>query len=685
MVIIWEVGHARLPYVLGQQRFFSQAYTSCYFDAFYPPRYRDLGFLPYTIAGIKKNMAYARRIFIVSPMGLAPNNVDVDGDPRLRLVDTAFVEGSKSPVFNVNALLFNLDLIPTLGRTFIAMTHDQIPVKPIAWTFFRKKGAFRYYLDVWTPGMMQACWGSQVKTAVRLFTTCFPDMQDQVEKLHMPAHYPVVVTQSMNKFLRNRNKGLLESLASHPFYHPGDPSYWSLYIWSASRVQRGFAELIPSDCHGDFPLFRERKQTEIEMEIMSPPCCTIATLHDGFWENFEEPVVDLAKTVLEGAIPGVSNKPDVIVLKSLYSASSIRVSAKALVLPQVLLNSYVSAEERNELRVNQQKRPWELLMKKIRGMDIVDIDNSLGPSGPSPVKDNSLRVTEFNAERGRYVIELASLWKNQAEFAKVMLSDFILLNEMDVGMVRSQNRHTTRLLAYALGLNYAYAVEFVELTLGTLEEQKVNAKMGNNWMGFHGNAILSKWPLRRASLVRITHGMDKYFFDSPHDKGEIRLGGRVAVFAESPVAFGSVDHVVNVTVVSWHATTKWADDDVHVKDVMTAIRKRIDWYGNKIVIFGGDTWSFTCEQLGLTPMYSERVGVNIVLKDGRPALGEKWMDAYICAAAPSIVKKWTAEVIPIAFKTNHGKVAPLGNHPVVTCNIELELSQPSLNWKAAPD
>ena len=80
----------------------------------------------------------------------------------------------------------------------------------------------------------------------------------------------------------------------------------------------------------------------------------------------------------------------------------------------------------------------------------------------------SLKVVEFNAERGTKWLETALKFSSD-EYLKD--ADIIILNEMDIGMARSGNHHTTRLLAYALGLNFAWGLEFVELTNGDQKEQ----------------------------------------------------------------------------------------------------------------------------------------------------------------------------------------------------------------------
>lgn len=53
-------------------------------------------------------------------------------------------------------------------------------------------------------------------------------------------------------------------------------------------------------------------------------------------------------------------------------------------------------------------------------------------------------------------------------------------------------------------MNYALGIEFVELTLGQPAEKKrlVNSQL-ENAKGFHGNAILSRFPLRRVEILRL--------------------------------------------------------------------------------------------------------------------------------------------------------------------------------------
>merc|ERR1719265_1162099 len=100
-------------------------------------------------------------------------------------------------------------------------------------------------------------------------------------------------------------------------------------------------------------------------------------------------------------------------------------------------------------------------------------------------------------------------------------------------MARSRNEHTTRMLAYALKMNYAWGLEFLELTNGNSEEQESTKGM-SNLLGLHGNAILAKCNLMEPIVMR-DRLADMYFsekatFGNAYGT-EKRLGGRMAFIA----------------------------------------------------------------------------------------------------------------------------------------------------------
>lgn len=115
-------------------------------------------------------------------------------------------------------------------------------------------------------------------------------------------------------------------------------------------------------------------------------------------------------------------------------------------------------------------------------------------------------------------------------------TDVIILNEMDIGMARSDQQHTTRLLAHMLGMNYAWGLEFVELTRGNKQEQIAVGQLPN-FHGLHGNAFLTRCSIYDPVVFRDPVG--KYFTDERlglnADGHEKRLGGRMGLFGRIQV------------------------------------------------------------------------------------------------------------------------------------------------------
>lgn len=137
---------------------------------------------------------------------------------------------------------------------------------------------------------------------------------------------------------------------------------------------------------------------------------------------------------------------------------------------------------------------------------------------------------------------------------------------MDWGVKRTQYKEVVRELAQTLDMNWAYGVEFLEidskqLGLDTfddgeneesrqqlLEEFKVDK---DRVRALHGNAVLSRYPIRSARVVPFTVGYD-WFRESkirPLEKGkrkaayligedllrEVRRGGRMTLYVDLDV------------------------------------------------------------------------------------------------------------------------------------------------------
>jgi endonuclease/exonuclease/phosphatase family metal-dependent hydrolase len=144
-------------------------------------------------------------------------------------------------------------------------------------------------------------------------------------------------------------------------------------------------------------------------------------------------------------------------------------------------------------------------------------------------------------------------------------------------MARSGNRHTTADLASALGMGFAYGVEFVELGLGDEREQAWH-KGQRNKVGFHGNAILSRIPLQDLVVIRLDAG-GRWF--SGNAGTQRRLGGRIAVAGRIVTDAG------DFVVVSVHLESE-SDPPDRAQQMTRLLAGLSARYGKARMVVGGD-------------------------------------------------------------------------------------------------
>ncbi len=156
-----------------------------------------------------------------------------------------------------------------------------------------------------------------------------------------------------------------------------------------------------------------------------------------------------------------------------------------------------------------------------------------------------------------------------SQLAKLQDIDVLVLNEADWGMKRTEYRDVPRDLATALHMNYAFGVEFVEVDpvfdLDTeelhlpdsQEDQSLQQDLQvdrHRYHGLHGTAILSRYPIASARILRLPLCYDWYAKEykaiSKLEQGrrwsaqklfrervarELRHGGRMALIANISV------------------------------------------------------------------------------------------------------------------------------------------------------
>lgn len=231
----------------------------------------------------------------------------------------------------------------------------------------------------------------------------------------------------------------------------------------------------------------------------------------------------------------------------------------------------IEERERHRSRLGDRAAHAEA-MRGIPALHAVEVGGS--PAGVTGATGGTLRVAAWNAERGRHLEESARLLTRAG-------ADVALMTEMDLGMARSGQRHTTADLAARLDCAYAFGVEFVELGPGSEADHRNSSSSPNrgrdNAEGLHGNAVLSRVGLERPGLVRLSD--DGAWFCE--ERGEPRIGGRVAVVATVPSGTGEL------AVASVHLESSSTPEEraVEFRVLLDALD---DYAEDRPVVIGGD-------------------------------------------------------------------------------------------------
>lgn len=199
--------------------------------------------------------------------------------------------------------------------------------------------------------------------------------------------------------------------------------------------------------------------------------------------------------------------------------------------------------------------------------DLEQADFAAEAGSPGP----RFTVAAYNLERGMH-------WERQARLLQthpaLRDADVVLLSEADRGCSRTGGAHVAFALARACRRHVAFGVQYVELPR--------RARRAVNRVDCaceHGNAILSRWPLERVTLLR--HLRSTPWSDHPR---EPRLGGCTTVRAE--VRWGQR----SVRLYSVHFDSGWSADDLRAGQARDLVDDAAGWDGP--VVIGGDMNTF---------------------------------------------------------------------------------------------
>lgn len=160
-----------------------------------------------------------------------------------------------------------------------------------------------------------------------------------------------------------------------------------------------------------------------------------------------------------------------------------------------------------------------------------------------------------------------------------------LLSEMDNGMARTQQKNMTAELAHHMNMAYAYAVEFIELGLGSEIEHQF-CEDDFNAKGFHGNALMASVPMQRIFSQRLA-GERLWFLPASAQPGtknngdQPRLGERNAVGAVIETESGPFVAVSVHLESATHADYR----ENQVAQLINALEAE---FGDMPILIGGD-------------------------------------------------------------------------------------------------
>lgn len=186
--------------------------------------------------------------------------------------------------------------------------------------------------------------------------------------------------------------------------------------------------------------------------------------------------------------------------------------------------------------------------------------------------------------------------------ARLAASDIIILEEMDVGVPRSGYKDAAGELARALGMNYAYGVQYLEVDpveMGlqppseivkgaSTESREVDPKA---YRGMFGSAILSRYPIKSVTLHPLKHqpydwhsgelerygplektrrlGSQILFKNTIHR--ELKIGGRNFFRIDLDVP-GLPDNTLTVIVIHLEIKCPPAERDKQMKEILETIK-----------------------------------------------------------------------------------------------------------------
>lgn len=212
--------------------------------------------------------------------------------------------------------------------------------------------------------------------------------------------------------------------------------------------------------------------------------------------------------------------------------------------------------------IKKRKRLESSEIYRARAQEIHDLTFALvynHPARPAPRPAREfLRVVAWNIDRGK---RLDGITAYLTHHPAIREADVVLLNEVDVGMARSGNRNVAAELAEALGFEFVFGNSYLCLSHGNARDGEPDEE---NRAGLHGNAILSRFPLRRAENFSVAITRDVF------QSSEKRLGHKKALWAELATPLGTL----SVAAAHLEQGASMAQRGAQLRDVLARLEAR---------------------------------------------------------------------------------------------------------------
>ncbi|MBI4470679.1 MAG: endonuclease/exonuclease/phosphatase family protein [Acidobacteria bacterium] len=145
------------------------------------------------------------------------------------------------------------------------------------------------------------------------------------------------------------------------------------------------------------------------------------------------------------------------------------------------------------------------------------LSGSFAPAATDARECSDLVLVNWNIEQGTRLTRLLAALRGP------LAADLHVLQEVDLGTRRTGYRNVAEVMARELGMNYAFGIEFEELAQGRSDRP-----------AFTGQAVLSRFPISRARLLRFNHQLHDWgpFWKLPWSRLQPRRGGRMALVVE---------------------------------------------------------------------------------------------------------------------------------------------------------